>query len=39
MGLEDLITTVFSVFVLSVFGTLVIMGFFVLHDDSDDNMH
>ena len=38
MGFEELIAMVFSIFALSVLGTLVIMGFFVLHDDSGDNM-
>jgi len=39
MGAEDLIAMVFSVFALSILGTLVIMGFFVLNsDDSEDDM-
>ena len=38
MGFEDLIAMVFSILALSVLGTLVIIGFFVLHDDSDDNI-
>ena len=39
MAAEDLIAMVFSVFALSILGTLVIMGFFVLNgDDSEDDM-